>query len=686
MRVPAVASAERMPRRSRYLIPMDFPYRGEVIAAITLVGLFAHLLLAQLALLLTVAFHAISRVSRWRPAWLAAPAAAGLLWALAIGPARALAGFAAGPRQVLGYIGGVGSHPGRLLHPFGAFAGITHWLPRQLPLALVLAAAEAAVAWWLYRLHSGEDLPPVRPGLVVAARRRWVSADIRSGGVVTRDGGCLGLDPATGRRAGISWREAEGGVLCTGRSAAALTDTGFLLAQAAIRRRKPVIVIDLTGSASLADALAAVSAGARAPLWRFGDPGRGYYEPLRGGDPARAAALVTGMIDWTGVSDQHRQACAAYLADAMTVLAAAPGDPRVAVLDDLTGILSPNALTDRLRQVPGYHPDRAAIAERVGVSADLLRADPAAVFAAAEQLPRLRGSSLGRWLCPAPLPPPPPPPPSSSSPPPPPPPPPAPPPPAHRPDVNGQTGALASVRISLGRTVRDRGVTLFSLDRDVHGQSASMIASLAALDLMTVCAELRGMSVPGDTLAWINGCESLEGRVLAEMIACGPGSGTAVLLTTSSAVAAERLAAEANVVLVRGPADEVVASRVAALTGAGSAPHTTTASAAASTATAAPVIPATAAPAAVFTTAAAPAAPATAAVPSTPITAASPALPATAAAHATPATVGAGPSAEALRALTADAFALLVRSPRWRALPKCLHVPAGRPRHPGARA
>jgi hypothetical protein len=595
------------PRYSRYLIPLDFPYRAEIIASLAVTGLLAHLLLAQLTLPLAVAFYWISRASRWRPQWLAGPAVAGLVWALGIGPARAVAGLVAGPRQVLGYIAGVSGHPWHLLHPLGAFSGLTHWLPRQLPLALVLAAAEAGAAWWLYRLHAGDEFPPPRPGLIVAARRRLAAADISSGGVVTRDGGCLGVDAATGRRAAISWREAEGGVLCTGQAEPELTETGFLMAQAAVRRRKPVIAIDLTGSAWLARALAAACTAAGAPLWRFGERGPGYYEPLRGGDPARAAGLVMGMIDWTGGTDQHRQACAGYLATALAVLAAAPGDPRVAVLDELIGLLGPDALAERLRQVPGYHPQRAVLAERVGVAAGQLRADPAAVSAPATQLRRLRGSALGRWLCPPPAP--------------------------------------DDARISIGQTVRDRAVTLFTLDRGAQGRSADMIGSLALLDLTTVCGELRGMSVPGDIFAWINGCEFLDSGALAELIDCGPGSGTAVLLTTASAAAADRLVAEANAVVVRGPADPALAERLAG--------------------------PAAAAvPAGLAGTAGAPAAAGTSADRA-----------GTAARH--PLRSQDGIPEGALLALPRDAFALLVRAPRRRVVPMCRHVPAGLAGPPG---
>src|SRR6185437_10092476 len=150
--------------------PGDGPGSLELIAALAVALLLTHLLLAQLTLLLAVAFYLIGRLSRWRLLWLAVPAAAGLLWTLAIGPARAAAGLTAGPRQVLDYLGGIGRHPGHLLHLQDAFAGITQWLPQQFPLALILAAAEVLGVFWLQGQWDGGR--GYRPGLVVALRRR----------------------------------------------------------------------------------------------------------------------------------------------------------------------------------------------------------------------------------------------------------------------------------------------------------------------------------------------------------------------------------------------------------------------------------------------------------------------------------------------------------------------------------
>jgi hypothetical protein len=523
MRYSAAGQAGRTPGRPPQVAPRDTPHHGELIAVIALVLLLAHLLLAQLTLLLAAAMYVIDRVARWRPEWLTAPVGIGLVWSLAIGVSRAVSDFTAGPRHVLSYLGGIGGHPGHLLHLTDAYAGLTHWLPEQFPLALILAAAETLGLIWLQRRLGGGY--PWRAGLIVTARRRTTAAALRSGaGVVTRDGCCVGVDVPTGRPASISWREAEGGVLCAGT---AVRQSGFALAHAAIRRRKPVIVIDLTGSPRLAESLATACTEPGAPFARFGPAGPCYYEPLRGGDPVRAAALVMATIDWADVGDQQRRSCAAYLTDALAVQGAAPGNRRVPVLDDLVVLLTADELRERAAQIPPYHPRRDVLADRAAVSAGLLRADPSIVAAPAAQLPRLRASALGRWLEPA---------------------------------LEG------TPRLSLGQTVRNRGVALFSLDRGADDSAAAMIAGLVVADLTAVCAELAGMSVPGDSLTWINGCEVLGQRALADLVRIGHGAGMAVVLGTGSGVAADRLAAEVNVLVADDPVDQAL---IGAFTGGG---------------------------------------------------------------------------------------------------------------------
>lgn len=569
--------------RSRYLAARDAPHRGELAAGAAVAALLVHALLAQVTLALAICFVVTGRLTRWRPLWLAVPAVAGLAWMLTIGIRPAVAGYLAGAGQVFSYLAGPGSALTRLAHLYDAFSGWRQWLPRQLPVALIAAAAEAAGLHLLRRSRQGQRY---RTGVIIAIRRRYLTASIRRGEVATSDGGCVGVALGTGRRAAISWREAESGVLCTGQDATAVTATGLELAAAAIQRRKTVIIIDLagrdassadgrgrrggrgngTGSPAASVALACADAGA--PLSRFGDPG-GCYEPARGTNSARAAALVLAMIDWTGVSHAQQRFCADYLDAALAVIAATaaatagPAGAPTAVLDDLAGLLRPDALRSRLGHVPGYLPALDGLAGRVTDLSGQLEADPAAVTPVASQLAGLRSAALGHWLRPA----------RTRGPA-------GPAGPAGLAGLaasasdagragsgwfagsagqEGQRGAADETPISLGQALTDRGVVLFPLDRRVHGQPAAMIARLVTAELIAILAERRALAAPGDCLVWINGCEALDPRQLTALIGLGAGTGTAVVLGTTADRAAARLASETNVVVVRGPASPALA-------------------------------------------------------------------------------------------------------------------------------
>src|SRR5215472_8004329 len=210
--MPAAVSRapERSPRRARYLVPLGTPRRGEALAAVAVAAVVAGVLFAPLTLVLAAAFHAVSKISRWRPLWLCVPAATmGVLPRIFTGPAA-----------VARAAGAVG-----------------RGLPGQLPLALILGAGAAALAWWVRWMHTDEwDVPAARPGLVRIGRRARTVASLRAGHVLTREGACLGVDEATGGPAVLSWRDAGGGVLLTVAAERAVLAPGLRLAHAAIRR------------------------------------------------------------------------------------------------------------------------------------------------------------------------------------------------------------------------------------------------------------------------------------------------------------------------------------------------------------------------------------------------------------------------------------------------------------------
>jgi hypothetical protein len=309
-----------MPRRARHLIPTELPRRGEVMAAFAVLVLLGHLMFAQLTFVLAVVFAGVSKASRWRLWWLTVPAAAGLAWTLAIGPRSAAAGFAAGPAQILGYFS---VHPlDRLLHPHGAFAGSGHWLPTQFPLALVAAAAEAALVGWLDWVHTDEwAVPPRRPGLLRAARGALGSRMIRAGAVLTRDGCVLGVAPATGAPVVLGWPEVAGGVLIAGADARTAAVSSLQVVHAALRRRKPLIAVDLSGANALAAVFGAACLATGTPLRGVEESQAGrWLDDGRNGDGRNTAALARVVRERSAVlftlraPDVAGLLCAAILA------------------------------------------------------------------------------------------------------------------------------------------------------------------------------------------------------------------------------------------------------------------------------------------------------------------------------------------------------------------------------------
>jgi len=315
-----------MPRRARQLIPAGVPRRGELIAAGLVLIVLAHLLLAQLTFVLALAFTAVGKVTRWRLYWLLAPAVAGVAWMLAAGPGATLAGFAAGPSSVLGHLAGAHA-AGHVARPLAAFAGIGGWLPRQFPVALPLAAAEAGLLGWLDWLHTDEwAVPPPRPGVVAAFRAAGAARRIRSGAVLTRDGLALGITPSTGAVTKLTWPEVSQGVLVAGADAREVTLAGLQLVHAAVRRRKPVVVLDDGHDAGIAHALAATCVATGTPLRRDdGGSGAGHAMAPRVAASRAAAPGVAASRGAAGASQLWGRAAGSGRAGPGN---AGPGDGR----------------------------------------------------------------------------------------------------------------------------------------------------------------------------------------------------------------------------------------------------------------------------------------------------------------------------------------------------------------------
>jgi hypothetical protein len=215
----------------------------EYVAALATAAVLAQLALAQVTLLIAVVLAVTGRATRWRPQFLVVPALCGLIWALAAGLRPALAGYLAVPRRLAGLLAGTAWH--HQLRP-GILAGIGG----QVPLALIAGAAEAAGLLWLSRAGRGA-MAPWRPGLVAAVRYRLAARALAAGRTVTARGCAIGIVAGTGRRAELSWAQAERAVLVCGPRNASLAEICLPAVCAALRRRKAVLIADLTGTGAL---------------------------------------------------------------------------------------------------------------------------------------------------------------------------------------------------------------------------------------------------------------------------------------------------------------------------------------------------------------------------------------------------------------------------------------------------
>jgi hypothetical protein len=363
----------------------------------------AHILLAPAVGVLTAGAVLTGRLTRWRPQWLTGPAAAGAVWTAAIGLPHAVASLIAGPRVLLSYLAALPGHPAHLREAGTALAQAAHLLPGQLPAGLLAASAEAASLAWL---TGGR---PWRPGLMAAIRRHRTRAVLAAGHSATRAGFCLGLDPASGRPAELSWTAAGGGVLVSCVDSGAAARLAFPAASAALARRMTVIVIDLTASDRLAADLVAACEPEAIPLTWLGPAPPGHWRAVRPAGPGPGSAPPPG------------------------------------------------------------------------------------------------------------------------------------------------TGTAGALRSAVSQAVRDREVVVATLDPAMPGPAATSAAGHAVSSLAAVLREVRGQGLRGDCLAWVHGCEVARPASLAGLLELGPGTGTAVLLTTASDAAAAMLADRVAVVVAGGP-------------------------------------------------------------------------------------------------------------------------------------
>jgi hypothetical protein len=242
MRTFAAGVLQRGPQRSQPGNAARPDRRGELVAGLGTIALIAELLIVPVVVPVTLLLVAVGRTSRWRLDWLFLPALAGAGWLAVAGPRWAVTTIPAAPGQLVSVLAHAAADPARFRGAGSSFVTALAWPPRGLPVALVAGAVQAGLVTWLSQRRRRWSW---RPGLMAVARRWRGRALLAAGQTVTRAGCAIGLDVRTGRLAGLSWSEAERGVLLTGCDPGELSTVALAVACAALRRRKTVLVFDI---------------------------------------------------------------------------------------------------------------------------------------------------------------------------------------------------------------------------------------------------------------------------------------------------------------------------------------------------------------------------------------------------------------------------------------------------------
>lgn len=114
-------------------------------------------------------------------------------------------------------------------------------------------------------------------------------------------------------------------------------------------------------------------------------------------------------------------------------------------------------------------------------------------------------------------------------------------------DLFARSGDIAAVT---GRAIRNRAVVLAG--PGPGGGAHESAGSQPVGDLCRVLARLRSLGLRGDCLACISGCERADPAVVAALLRVAPGTGTAVLLLTTSPEYAAGLAGLAGTTIACG--------------------------------------------------------------------------------------------------------------------------------------
>ena len=378
---------------------------------------------------------------------------------------------------------------------------VAHFFGTHLPVDLTVGGLMLGsyLGFLNYRTPAWRK-PEPKTTLIEWLRRRRNVAALEAAAIDSDSGAALGVDERTGHLVTVDDTSLARHCLVVGGVGSGKSSSSMRILGNRIRRGQPVIVADLKNSLDLPEFLQEMADRHGRPYYHWSLNGPLHYDPLRFGDPSRRKDLLIGSMEFgDGNSTIFKTVAEDYLQLAFKVADLAPS--HLSTLEDITSLLDPAALANRLAPHAHARPDLWAQArEIVGDTDPVTRSGLRGLRL---RLRNMATSVAGPYL---------------SSPP-----------------IDPGTGRpRTDLLLDLRKAIGEGAVVCFSIDSSNYEEIASAVAGLLIQDLKTLSSQMRAAGNITPVQVFIDEFSSVDSVNLLGLLAKSRDAGMPVMLATQS--------------------------------------------------------------------------------------------------------------------------------------------------------